>query len=158
MKLNGEYMTIAWSNYVYPPLGKATETDLNKLETILEVVLPDDYKDFIIHHQGMCPSKEAMSGGELFSAPFGPVFHIQEDCLSGQQSYGVIRKWNKWKDVYEGVVSIVGSAGSGCFYAFDYRVKKDNPSVVFVDVEKAPDDEDAILFVVNSWSEAVDSR
>ena len=150
-------MNISWEEYVDPPLGEARIADVSHLEAILGVKLPQDYKGLVRRNQGKYPSKETVVCGELSSTPFGPLFHIMKKCTDEQLLYSVLNKWEKWAKIYEGIVPIADSAGTGCFFAYDYRKSKDNPPVVFVDVEEDPDDDDAILYVANSLTEVIEA-
>lgn len=148
-------MTVLWENYVYPLLREATLNDVEKLESIIGVNFPKDYKDLVVQNQGKRPNRETVVSGELSSATFGPLLHVLDDCSQEQSLYSVIKKWKKWRDIYLHIVPIADSAGTGCFFAYDYSNHKENPPVVFVDVETDPDDDDAILFVADSLSDVV---
>lgn len=150
-------MSVSWEEYVDPPFSDASTGDLNDLESFLGVSFPQEYKNFVVSNQGKYPSKETVVSGELSSSSFGPVFHVLDECTKEQELYSVRKKWEKWKDVYEGLIPIADSAGSGCFFAYDYRNCEENPPVVFVDVEEDPDDEDSVLFVADSLSEVIAS-
>ncbi|SHO59171.1 SMI1/KNR4 family protein [Vibrio quintilis] len=150
-------MSIVWEEYIDPSVGDATQQDLLYLESALKVSLPEDYKNLILDHQGKMPTPETIESGKLASSVFGPLFHVMKDATEAQELYSVIKKWEKWSDVYENIIPIAGTGGSGCFFAYDYRNCTENPPVVFVDVEEDPDDEDAILFVTDSLSELIDS-
>lgn len=148
-------MTVTWEEYVQPPLGEANIKDIENLESTLGVKFPQDYVELILHNQGKYPSKETVVSGELSSSTFGPLFHILRDSSAEQQLYGLIDKWEKWSDIYENIIPIADSAGTGCFFAYDYRETNDHPPIVFIDVEEDPDDDDGILFVADSLTDLI---
>jgi cell wall assembly regulator SMI1 len=150
-------MTVKWLDYIDPPIKEATLIDVTNLEAQLEVSLPQDYKDLILTNQGKCPDKEIIESSELSPVPFGPLLHIIEDCSKEQSLYGVLRKWNKWKDIYQKKIPIADCANSGCFFAYDFNAGSEDPPIVFVNVEEEPGDEDAILFVAKNISDLIDS-
>lgn len=149
-------MTVTWENYVVPALDIANKEQIDFIEHMIGAKLPEDYRRFIADNQGKYPSKETVVSGELSSSTFGPIFHIVKDCTSRQQLYSVIVKWDKWFEVYGRVLPIADSAGTGCFFAYDYRDVDSDPSIIFIDVEEDPSDEDTILYVSKNLTELIE--
>lgn len=148
-------MSIDWEDYVEPALADASKEDIDNLEKKTGFFLPDDYKELIIHSQGKCPSRELIESEELAPVPFGPLYHIKEECTEELLSYAVLRKWNKWKDVYSNLLPIADAGGGASFFAYDFS--SNEPRIIFVNTEEEPDNEDAILFVANSITELIEN-
>ncbi len=150
-------MTITWEEYVEPPLGSATKNDIYNIEQKLGLQLPSDYKSLIIDKQGTIPSKEMIESQSLNSVPFGPLFHISEDCTDEQLLYSALEKFDKWKEFYTNIFPIADSAGTGCFFAYNYNIDKENPSIIFVNVEEEPDTPDSFIYVAANIKELISS-
>lgn len=150
-------MSITWRDYIHPPIGNAHQRDLQAIEQRIGVTFPQDYKDCVANHQGKSPDKETLESGDLAASPFGPLYHLLPNCEGDLKSYGVLNAWQKWSGIYSGLVPIADCAGSGCFYAFDFRANPEQPTIVFVDVEEDPEDEDAILFVAHSFTDMINA-
>ena len=149
-------MPLIWESYIFPSLGNASGEQIDFIESLIGVKLPEDYRRFIVDNQGKYPSKETVVSGELSSSTFGPIFHIVNESTIEQKLYSVIENWKKWSEVYGRVLPIADSTGIGCFFAYDYREADSDPSIIFIDIEEDPSDEDAILFVSKSLTELID--
>ncbi len=126
-----------------------------RLEATLGVKLPQDYVDAVNAHAGKSTSLEQVDIGKG-SSVFGTLFFICDDAAHRGHYNNVykalddVRDWSG-KALVE-FVPFSSNTSSG-LYCFDYRQCKQNPSVVFVDLEREPAHERALIPLASSFSE-----
>jgi hypothetical protein len=141
---------VDWEEYLNIPT--ASDDDIQRIEKQIGIEFPEEFKHLLKTAQGKAPIPETVQSGEVKKVVFGPIFHVLEGV---KPTYSLERVKKHWDDYYPGLLPIASSGGSGCFFAYDFRKKQENPSIVFVDAEADPEDEDdeGILFVANNLEE-----
>ncbi len=144
-----------WKHYVKPATGPASQDDIERVESVLGVKLPDGFVRVARQHQGQTPELEIIESDELNPVPFGPLLHFLANPTKEQAVYGMLQRREKWIGWYPNLIPIASSGGGASVFAYDYRRDRENPPVVFINSDVPPDDEDAVLFVANSFDELI---
>ncbi len=128
---------------------------IGRLEAALGIKLPRDYVDAVNAHAGKSTSLEQIDVGKG-SSVFGTLFFISDDAaLRGHYNnvYKALDDVRDWSGTDEVVFVPFSSNTSSGLYCFDYRESKDSPSVIFVDLEREPEHERALVPLASSFSE-----
>ncbi|PAY00825.1 SMI1/KNR4 family protein [Pseudoalteromonas sp. HM-SA03] len=150
-------VNIIWEEYVDPPLQDISSTEISTIEAIIGFILPADYKSFIVDKQGLVPSKEVIESNYLAPTPFGPLFHVLENCSSEHILYSALEKFNKWKDLYPNIFPIADAGSTGNFFAYNFKIDHSNPPIIFVNVEEDPDAPEAFIHVSKDINELLNN-
>jgi hypothetical protein len=146
---------VEWEEYLNIPV--ASDEDIQQIEDKIGIVFPEEFRQLLKLAQGKTPIPDAIESEEVNEVGFGPVFHVLPDV---KPAYSLERVKKHWDEYYPGLLPIASSAGSGCFFAYDFRQEGSNPPIVFVNAEANPEDEEeneGILFVAHNLTELLSS-
>ncbi|MDQ0928540.1 cell wall assembly regulator SMI1 [Bacillus atrophaeus] len=131
------------------PIG---ETTVKKIEKALDIKFPSDYVTTILNNNGARPSKKIFDFKNTKGAVFNRLHGLTEDSSSF-----ILEVLEDYQDgrILPGIVPFACDP-FGNEICFDYRLNKENPSVVFWDHEIAYEDPDkALSHICNSFTELV---
>jgi hypothetical protein len=136
---------IEWKECLKIPV--ATDEDIHQMESQLEILFPEEFKQILKSAQGKSPIPRLVELGENRTALFRIIFHILPEGWSG---YSIKYTKEIWDEYFPYLLPIA-DAGDSCFFAYDLRQESENPPVVFINADADPDDEnESIIFVASS--------
>lgn len=138
-----------------PPPGH-----LEALEDYYDIKLPDDYKRFVVTHNGAVPltTRFDVAGLERMVERFLPVIQDAEDHPLGWLELEVVASQldSRLTDDEDGEnINLIPIAAlfAGNFVVLDYRKGPENPTIGFWDHEASEDFAPAVTTVARSFSE-----
>jgi hypothetical protein len=145
---------LEWKEYLNIPV--ANDEDLRRVESQIGIKFPTEYKQLLKLAQGKIPIPNILGCGDVSEVLFGPIFHV---LLEVDPMYSLERVKKHWDEYYPNLLPVASSAGSGCFFAYDFQRKKEETPIVFIDAEADPEDEDeeGVIFVAHSLTELLDN-
>lgn len=125
--------------------------NVEDVESLFGVKLPQDFREVIISHSGGCPLPHTYDFGEHDEAVLHNLLNFDKE-----EKYNVFKTYNLIKDRLQDKIYPFAEDPYGNHICFDYRESKENPKVVFCDHELTKDDSDNFQFICNSFTELID--
>jgi hypothetical protein len=138
---------VRWVNYVWKDPRPVASSEIEQLEALWGVELPDEYKRLIVSHQGMTPEPcvfKVGRGANVFSVLLTVTRDAERASYSIQDSYDLIRS-HAPSGLYP-----FGKTPGGEYLCFDSRGSVNQPRIVLVTVEMS------VYPVANSFQELLD--
>ena len=144
---------LTWNDYS-SGIPVVDTADIAAFEQHVGLTLPADYVDAVKAHAGQVTSLECVTVGNGDSV-FGALFFISRDALHRQHdenAYRALDDLREWTGKERcGLVPFASNTASG-LYCFDGRDARENPPVVFADLDRDPDSPAAVITVAQSFT------
>lgn len=146
-----KYMNVTWNNYLWDEDHIASISQVEEIESKLNIKFPEDYLDVASQHQGKTPVPCGTSSGSMLTI----LLHFENDPSNKKYTSSIIRKHEIiTREKYSPLIIPFAKAGGASLFCLDFRDSKNNPSIIFLDWDYFGDgDEDALHFVAKNFTE-----
>lgn len=145
---------VVWEPYV-AGVPRPSSADLDELERVHGICLPDDYRQVVMCHAGDAPREGVIKVGRG-STPFGPLLFVSHGrdhpayaSYSIDFALEVLAEW-AWNSGPVRYFPFASNTSTGLF-CFDVGAGSADPTVVFVDYSYDPDQPGGVLAVAASF-------
>lgn len=130
-----------WQDYIGEDLPAPGDIDRARIEKVIGGRLPDAYWELLRVHQGQVLDAGAIPVPGAGDVIFGVLLLGLSPMMVGEDdSYSMESCWNAMRDHYPaGLLPFADDTG-GNYWAFDFRLTRDPPAIVFIDHEIEGDD------------------
>ena len=137
-----------WIKYVWDEKKPLLDKNIKNLEERLGVTFPNDYLNIVKEHQGQSLNENIVVRVRNGLGVVGYLLHFLDE---DKYSYSIMQEHEYIEEEFPEKIIPFQSAGGANIFAFDYRIKKDDPSVVFInsDIEG----EEAIIPVADNFTD-----
>lgn len=154
-------MSVVWEPYIDVPVT-GSDTAIAAIEQEMNITLPDDVRDVLLHHPGDAVEPSGIRVGQKSKTTFGAILYV-----------GGLKKHDRYRySVEKTLVSLAEWSGTGSpgavrlfpfatntatgYFCLDFRNTPTNPPVVFVDYNYDFDELPAILPVAPDLTSLLD--
>lgn len=144
-------------NHVEESRRPLTSTEIERVEGIIGIVFPEDYKEFLLNHNGGRPVPCAFPLIGLDANPFGEV-HYFFGIDDTDEAYDLLWNYDTFMDRLPNNLLGIGCDAGGDLICLSCS-GDDVGTVVFWDHHNVPEapDYSNVYFIANSFSEFLDS-
>jgi len=132
------------------PQTPVTEVELHHFESASGYSLPEDFKNWLLEHNGSCPDPQEIPLIDGFILVINAFVSFSEKDTSNAFS---VLKFMKEDRSLEGIIPIAEDYG-GNYVCLRYSSKNDEPDIIFWDHEEA-DPAVAIQTIASSFTEFI---
>lgn len=134
--------------------GKVQKEIIEHIEKRLGIPFPEDYKECARINHGGTPVPDTFDLEEYGEGVVNRLLSFNEDS-----PIYILNTWESLKTVHKQPKEIIPFANDpfGNIYCFDYRESESNPVIVFYDHETDPDDDMALTYVCDTFTELIES-
>jgi hypothetical protein len=139
-----------WTPYVWPALHPADSEEIHCIESLWNIMLPQDYKKVAAIYQGCSPCPNGVKVGDGATG-LGILLTVSVNRAKAYES--VQWAYERAKEhIPAGLYPFARSIGSDDFF-FDYRQDSHRPRVIFFYPEE--EGEDAIISIADSFTQFI---
>jgi len=123
---------IHWENYVWKDPHPALPSEIEQLQSMWGVDLPDEYKRVVSVHQGRTPDPCVFKVGKGANV-FSVLLTVARDA--DRASYSILDSYNLIRPHVSAGIYPFGKTPGGEYLCFDYKNSTHEPRIVLVTVE-----------------------
>ncbi|SMO63818.1 SMI1/KNR4 family protein [Melghirimyces algeriensis] len=130
----------------------ATDTEIQIVEKELDIRFPQDFVLCVKKNNGGCPEPNVINikgSGEVFRQLLD--FHHDQPMYIVEEAEDL-----QIEGLSERIIPFANDP-FGNYFCFDYRESESNPAIVFYDHETDPDDDMALTYVCDTFTELIES-
>jgi len=141
---------IEWLDYIWEKEKAVDLKSINQFEDSVDVKLPNEYLECLVSNQGKTPEPSSIKVRNGVDMVTILLHSLTEEKDPDNYIYSIYKQHNLLAEDQSSLLIPFAEAGGSSIFCFDYRDKKDNPAIVFINTDLEGDE--AIIPIADSFA------